>query len=186
MVAPILSSTKQGSLLKSLRLMRGLSHRLCDVASVVAYQRPATAAFQPIGTQLSGLLSGPLQTISPIVSQDIHIMLLYRLHIMIIMQVVGVRLKSTAGNVIPHNSYLFTQKWLSACQWHSAMETVIAESKESCEEMLKSDLSRIISYSSLSDAVLPECFEFKASVQEINNGRFWPTSGAVHGKRISL
>ena len=105
---------------------------------------------------------------------------------MFIMLVEEVRLKSTAGNVIPHNSYLFTLEWLSTYNWPSAMEAVIAESKESCEEMLKSDLSRIISYSSLSDAVLPECFEFKASVHKVDNGRFCPTSGAIHNKWISL
>ena len=105
---------------------------------------------------------------------------------MVIMQVVEVRLKSTAGNVIPHNSYLFTLEWLNICQWHSTMEAVIAESKESCEEMLKSDLSRIISYSPLSEVVLPEYFEFKASVHEVDNGRFWSTSSAERGKWVSL
>ena len=105
---------------------------------------------------------------------------------MFIMLVEEVRLKSTAGNVIPHNSYLFTLEWLSTYNWPSAMEAVIAVSKEVCEEMLRADLSRIISYSPLSDAVLPKYFEFKVSAQEVNNGRFWSTSGAIHNKWISL
>ncbi len=105
---------------------------------------------------------------------------------MIVMQVKGVRLKKTAGDTLSHKAYQSAVGWLERVNWQSALEAVIAGSERECEEMLKEDLAKIISYAFMGETVKPEHFEFEVSSQEVNNGRFWMPSCTVWCNWISV
>lgn len=104
-----------------------------------------------------------------------------------LLQVVEVRLTSSAANRIPYNMYNQIASWLSSWTPINNIEGIICSDIDEGLTTISKNFPKMFPASMSRLCAKPSDFEVKIGVQEIKNNRVWlMTKGSIHGSWYPL
>lgn len=98
-----------------------------------------------------------------------------------VMQIVRVRLKDSAVDVLTKRSFDQVQEWLEVWTPQRNLKAVLAPTEGAALARLRKKLRDSLQYVWARHDVRPEMFEFEVSYQEAENDEFWMPSYLVWG-----